>query len=271
MERLTPQQIAFFDTFGYIKLPGAVKENISEIIAAFEAVFPQMGAEHDAEKRTCIVPFVDHSALLCSLLDHPRIEGAAASLLGDDFNYVTSDGNYYTGDTTWHSDGYHTVGKFIKVAFYLDKVTKDTGALRVIPGTHRLEMRGWEALKARRSEENWGISQADVPCMVLETEPGDVLIFNHNLMHGSCGGSSQRRMFTLNLSQHAETAEEIDDLKAFISVMARFWSDSMHGDLMHETANPQRAIHLKQVRANEGHLPALVAESKATRAEPARG
>ena len=271
MEKLTPQQIAFFETFGYLKLPGAVKENIAEIVAEFEAVFPQVGAQHDGEKRTCIVPFVDHRAKLCALLDNPRIEGAAASVIGEDFNYVSSDGNYYTGDTTWHSDGYHTVGKWIKVAFYLDKVTKDTGALRVIPGTHRLEMREWEALRARRSEELWGIDQSEVPCVVLETEPGDVLIFNHNVMHGSCGGSAQRRMFTLNLSRHAESEAEIEDLKAFIAVMARFWSDSMHGEIMHQTAGPGRAIHLKQVRDNEGHLPGLVAESKATRAEAARG
>jgi len=46
---------------------------------------------------------LDH---LSTLLDDPRIHDVAASLLGDDFNYMGSDGNFYAGDTRWHSDGY---------------------------------------------------------------------------------------------------------------------------------------------------------------------
>ena len=40
-----------------------------------------------------------------SLIDDPRIHALATTLLGDDFNYMGSDGNYYVGDTGWHSDG----------------------------------------------------------------------------------------------------------------------------------------------------------------------
>ena len=271
MIALSPQQVAFFDTFGFLKLAGAVKENIEEIIGEFTAVFPETGAEHDGKKRTCIVPFVDQREKLCALLDDPIIEGAASSLIGADFNYIGSDGNYYTGDTWWHSDGYHEVGKYIKMAFYLDSVTKDTGALRVIPGSHRLEMRDWPALKAGRSHELWDIGQSEVPGVALESEPGDVLIFNHNLMHGSFGGSSERRMFTLNLCRRAENQAEVDDLKDFIAAGARFWIDRVHGETMRRTASPMRAIHLQQVIENEGHLAALAARARETQSEPARG
>ena len=34
----------------------------------------------------------------------------ADGLLGENWNYTSSDGNYYTGDTSWHSDGFHAVG-----------------------------------------------------------------------------------------------------------------------------------------------------------------
>ena len=34
-------------------------------------------------------------ATFCALLDDPRILGIATTLLGDDFNYTGSDGNYY--------------------------------------------------------------------------------------------------------------------------------------------------------------------------------
>ena len=94
------------------------------------------GKPHEGKARSCIVPFIDQTARLCALLDDARILGIATSLLGDDFNYMGSDGNYYVGDTGWHSDGWHSNFTHIKIALYLDPLTRDTGAIRVIPGSH---------------------------------------------------------------------------------------------------------------------------------------
>lgn len=268
---LTDGQIRFFDTFGFLKLEGLVRDQVEEITSEFEAVFPQVGASHSGDKRTCIVPFVDQREKLCALLDHPGIVGAATSLMGADFNYLGSDGNYYSGDTPWHSDGYHDEGLYVKFAFYLDEVRKESGALRVIPGSHRVDMKHWAALGARQSGELWGVAGNEVPAVVLESNPGDVLVFNHNLMHAAFGGSSKRRMFTLNLSRRAESESEIADLKNFIGSNARFWIDRMHGEAMVRTATPQRQIHLQQVQDNEGHLPALAARARQEQAEPSRG
>src|SRR5580698_6994812 len=140
MDRLGASAVDFFDTFGYLLLPGLLAGDIDWITQEFEAVFTDRGLVHDHTQRTCVVPFIDARERLSALLDHPRIEGLAASLLGDEFNYVGSDGNYYAGDTGWHSDGFHTVGRFIKIALYLDPVSRNTGALRVIPGSHRLDL-----------------------------------------------------------------------------------------------------------------------------------
>ena len=52
-----------------------------------------------------IVPTIDHSQRLCTLLDDERILGIAGDILGADFNYASGDGNYYSGDTGWHPDG----------------------------------------------------------------------------------------------------------------------------------------------------------------------
>ena len=268
----TPEQLRFFETFGFLVLPGLMAGEIGWITEEFEAVFLDRGIVHDPAKRTCLVPFIDQRERLCALLDHPKIEGLAAGILGDDFNYLGGDGNYYTGDTDWHSDGFHRVGKFLKIAFYLDPVGRDTGALRVIPGSHRLDLEtSWEARQARRSRELWGIGQSDVPSVVLESRPGDVVAFNHNLMHASFGGSSRRRMFTLNLCKRCETPEEIADLERYIEGEARFWIETVHSDVMRETASPARMHHLRQPMEHEGRLPALVAEAKAKMAEPSRG
>ena len=270
MEKITPQQTAFFETFGYIVMPGLIKDEISWVTDEFEQVFRDKGIAHDATKRTCVVPFIDQRERLCTLLDHPKIEGLAASLIGDDFTYTGSDGNYYTGDTSWHSDGFHSVGKHLKIAIYLDPVARDTGALRVIPGTHRIDD-DWSAKQAVRSRELWGIEGRDVPAVALESQPGDVVAFNHNLMHAAFGGNTRRRMFTLNSCRRAETPEEVADLRAFIAGGARFWVERVHGERMRETASPQRMRHLEQGLEHESLLPPLVAKARLEMSEPARG
>jgi hypothetical protein len=269
---LTPQQQHFFETFGYLVLPGLLADDIDWITEEFEAVFRDRGMVHDGTKRSCIVPFIDQRERLCTLLDHPRLQALIGGLLGENFNYLGGDGNYYAGDTGWHSDGFHRVGKFLKVALYLDPVTRDTGCLRVIPGTHRLDAENvWEARQAGKSRELWGTEGRDVPAMALESEPGDGIAFNHNLMHSSFGGSTRRRMFTLNCCRHCRTPAEIEDLTSYINVHGRFWIDHLHSETMRGTGPPERVRHLAQVIEHEGQLPAFAAKARAEMAEPSRG
>jgi hypothetical protein len=270
--RLTEQQLRFYGTFGYLYLPGLLADRIDWIIREYEAVWRDRGVVHDGQRRSCIVPFIDQREEFCTLLDDPRIDGLVDSLLGPDASYLGGDGNWYAGDTGWHSDGFHHVGHYLKVAFYLDRLTRDTGALRVIPGTHRLgEAESWPARQAARSRELWGIAGSEVPAVALETAPGDVVAFNHNLMHASFGGSGARRMFTLNFCARAETPAEIAELEGFINAQARFWIDHMHSEVMRATAPPGRLRRLRQVMEHEGGLAPLAARARQSAVEPSRG
>ena len=105
----------------------------------------------------------------------------------------------------------------------------------------------------------------------LESQPGDVVAFNHNLMHASFGGSTQRRMFTLNNCARCTSAAEIEDLENYVAAHARFWLDHMHSDVMRQTAPPARMVHLQQVMEHEAHLSALSAKARQEMAESSRG
>ena len=276
-QRLTEQQISFYETFGFIGFPGLIKDIVQDVIDGFEEVFTTRGGghygkPHDGKARSCIVPFIDQSARLSALLDDPRIYAIPYTLLGEDFNYMGSDGNYYVGDTGWHSDGWHPEMKHLKIAIYLDPLTRDTGALRVIPGSHKPGDKFAEGLSKDigQSESKWGVHGRDVPAMALETQPGDVLVFNHNCKHAAFGGSKHRRMFTLNCCQRY-APERIQDLKNYISGSARFWIDRAYGPAMMDTAGPQRMRHLEQVMANDGHLKELSRKARETMSEPSRG
>lgn len=270
MEILTESQKRFFTTFGYLAFKGLLRQEIGRITEEFTKNFEDKGVVHDHQRRSCLVPFIDQREYLSALVDHPAIVEIAQGLLGADFNYLGSDGNYYTGNTGWHSDGYHENAGYIKMALYLDPVKADTGALRVIPGSHSLPP-DHPIRKAAKSKELWSIEAHEVPAMALESEPGDLLVFNHNIMHSSHGGNSQRRMFTLNLGKRARTEEEILDLRLYINSGARFWVEEMYGPAMLATASPQRMVHLQQAIDHQDELPALAAKARREMAEPARG
>ncbi len=268
--QITDKQVRFFENYGYLKLAQAFRKDIDWIISEFEQVFIDRKVAHDGTKRSCIVPFIDQREKLCTLLDHPVIVATAKALIGEDFNYLGGDGNYYTGETSWHTDGFHTVGKYIKMAFYLDPVRAATGALRVVPGSHHIDTK-WECRHPGKAEELYGIHPREMPAQVLETDPGDLLIFNHNIMHASFGGGGFRRMFTLNMCRRANTSAEIVDLEDFINSADRFWLDQTHSELMRHTASQERMRHLQQVIDHESGLPACSAKCRATMIEPARG
>ena len=282
--RLTEQQLNLFETFGFIKFPGLFAAEIDKITDGFERVWSANGGghngrEHDRERRSALVLFTDQDEYLCGLLDDPRIDGVIGSLLGDDYNYAGSDGNYYVGDTAWHSDGYLKHQKYtsVKMAFYLDPVTRDSGCLRVIPGSHKLHDKYANTIqdvfvssRENMTEEQFGISGSEVPAMALETVPGDLLMFNHRIKHSSWGGSDRRRMFTMNFQQRFRE-EDLDELREDVGQKSRFWVEEPYGELLVRTAGPQRMVHLEQRLANADHLPALAAKAREEMDEPARG
>jgi len=252
---LTPEQHNFFDAFGYLAFPGLfAAEEIAWIAAEFEQVLDTFGAgdQHDGSRRTMIVPTIDHSERLCTLLDDARILGIAGDLLGDDFNYASGDGNYYSGDTGWHPDGNYPELFAIKVAFYLDPVGRDSGCLRVLPGSHHNDSIWRSGAANPREAAAWGGDPADVPGHVaLETEPGDLVVFNHNTWHASFGGGTRRRMFTMNLHKRGKTAEELawvdEYLQHHCPVAHGFKIGGMYTDAMLDTAPPGRLVHLQQL------------------------
>ena len=205
--RLTEQQLRFFDTFGFLLFPGLFAADVDAITDEFERTWAEHGGDqHDLKRRSYLFPFIDQSEYLSSLIDDSRIEGIASSILGDDFSYLHSDGNYYVGDTYWHSDKYADDNKLtIKMFFYLDRVARDTGCLRVIPGSHHVGDRFSDGLQVvepqgeGRSEQSFGVHPRDLPALAVENEPGDLLVTNHRTKHSSFGGGNRRRMLAISL------------------------------------------------------------------------
>lgn len=274
--KLTAQQKACFDTFGYLVFRGLMKDCIMEITEAFDAVFRDMGGnyngkEHTFRKTSTIVAFLGKDERLASLLDDPRVIEICSALLGEDYNYLTSAGNKYVGDTGWHSDTSMDKKwpgnlKSINLSFYLDPVTETTGALRVIPGSHYIGDQFTEILKEQIHTPDtmglWGLERKDVPSIPIEIRPGDLLVFNNYMKHASFGGGNNRRVMLINFSRHY-TEEHMDELKDYVSTFAPYWVEELHGEAVLKDASPERMRHLQQIQDNEAHLPELARKAKA--------
>ncbi len=279
---LTEQQINYFQTFGFLRFDQLFIDDVDSITQSFEHIWEQSGGghggqEHDYLQRSALAQFIDCNEYMSKLIDDERVVGIASSLLGEDFNYAGSDGNYYVGDTGWHSDGY-VDKKYLsfKMAFYLDPCSANTGCLRVIPGSHKYGDKFGDGLylamkssQDNRTEELWGLAGADVPAVALETLPGDLLLFDHRIKHSSFGGGSRRRMFTMNMEQRYADGD-LDQLRDSISDGARFWVERAYGDVMIKTADDSRMVHLEQRLSNDSHLAELSRKAREEMNEPSR-
>ena len=220
--QLTPQQVCFFESFGFLRLPGLFRDDVATLVAGFEEVFAaaeptcvitreqdflqQTRSDRTESKRIIMAPsFVEQSARLEPLRRDPRIVGTITSLMGPDHEYFASDANLFYTDTSWHPDTYLTpLERFhVKASFYLDPVTRETGAIRLIPGTHLhgspYAARLRETLHRAPSEieARYGVPAQEIPSWTLESEPGDVLVWNLRAIHASFGGGDRRRSFSM--------------------------------------------------------------------------
>jgi len=222
---LTQQQIAHFETFGFVVLRGLFSPSEMEPVGeGFEHIMRQdRGGHAYSGERQSLEPFAELQPSLTRLADDDRIYGPIEELLGPGFVWEGSDGNHYVGDTWWHPDkGGEAVRldyRQIKVVFYLDALTRDEGCLRVIPGSHRPPFHHTlEPLMARDGEPSdlpFAVSQADVPSCPIETNPGDVIFFHQSLFHASFGGGLGRRMFTLVFTASPQTDDEVAYVRGF--------------------------------------------------------
>lgn len=234
---VTPQQKQFFEDFGYLFLPGLMKDEVGWIIEEYERMFAEAGIVHDGTQRSSHQKIVESSEKLCTLLDNPKVDGLLSGLLGDDYSYTGSGADLYVGDGMWHPDCHDAPVLQVKWAMYLDHLTKDSGALRVVPSSHKLRWVG-----NLDTEALWGIGPEDVPCEAPDNTPGDVLVFHQSTLHNSINGGNRRRMLNMTAVAACRTEEEIAFLKRRIAPTRA----ELQWDIMRGTAPPNRLKRLEQ-------------------------
>lgn len=93
------------------------------------------------------------------------------------------DASVYHGDTRSQRDTRLRAIELVKFVFYDHALTGDTGALRILPGSHRVP----DAKLPDRTA-------ADLRAVVLPTGIGDVIAFTPTTLHGAFGATLLRQI-----------------------------------------------------------------------------
>ncbi len=243
---VTQQQADFFRLFGYLPLPGffdadelAVIEEeyalghaaASQVYSSAIGVRGQMSWSNMREQ----TPF------LSAALETQKLRHTAEALLSPSAVGVMSNGNVFSGNLTeWHADTSVADFHSLKFVAYLDPVDADSGALRVLPGSHKdpwhdelLAISVKEKLNTAGNPEGETADRTryqvgDVPAQVCTSRPGDVFAFNLRTWHSSLNGFPNRRMCSFT---YFDTPRDEAQQAAIRSVVKQFGQEANFREL----------------------------------------
>jgi len=247
--QLTQQQQHHFRTFGFLIFRQLFSsDEVASYSREFDAGLGAWIGDMAAGQARVWAPLMDaNTPFITSLIDDPRFADVAEQLLGRPVIGILTDGNYYVGDTAWHPDNRSPIVSALKFTIYADPLDARTGALRVIPGSHRQPLHGQIE---RDVEAAFGVRADELPAFTFESTPGDVLVFDQRLWHASFGGSNHRRMGIVDFHDDPQTPEEVDEfqkrLRGHYKGFADRWAGHEHYPAYWRSVGGQR--HQRWVR-----------------------
>jgi hypothetical protein len=257
---LTPAQIRHFQSFGYLLLRQAFSaQEMARITAAADALFQEDLAANGAEPLGSqhVVPFVERRQDLALLAEDDRIFPAMEQLLGTGFVWGGSEGNKgsfnESRDHQWHSDRAGQIELAyprIKIMIYLQAMTQDAGALRVLPGSHHpdfhkrlLPLQGQGPDTCR---EAFGVAGDELCGVPLEVVPGDVVVFDHYLYHAVYGKSDARRYLAMKFAADPVTQVQAEALRVHHQDASQLHDHFRHSDRLRIRSLVHRLLFWEQ-------------------------
>ena len=242
---LSEHQMAQWHTFGFVTFPDlftegeveTIREEFEVGLALEQAYYP------DGELPLYFTGLGEGTPFLASLPEDPRFLEAAEQMWGDDVVALGSSGQRFTKrNTYWHPDviagspetkDNHVKG--VKFACYMEPLDDDTGALRLIPGSHKspfhdelfaIGLKGDDSAYLKKS----GLTVSDIPAYVWASKPADVVAFNTRVWHSSWGGSADRRQTNVVYYKNASNAHEEELTREYVQLSSKLRMDSnRHG------------------------------------------
>jgi hypothetical protein len=204
--------------FGFAHLRGAASEYVADLQAAFDRTMslPTDGVPDERVTKFDVLAEMPELELVSGSSD--LVHGICKTFFEREHQIITSDANILVGDSYWHSDGFYET-PFLRFVLYLDATAHDTGALRFLPGSHAAGS-GWLGEPTRhviRHREDLGLAGGDVPAVVVESEPGDVIVFDTNVLHAAWHGKVRRQLAFNCVGEPVTETQQRDTRRYFLN------------------------------------------------------
>lgn len=207
--RLSEEQIGFFFENGYLGPFACESPDLACLDVPLEGKINQKNRHLK-------------DALTLAICSHPSIVDRVAQLLGSPEIRLFKSRFWVKGaeigqPVPWHQDvGFNNGGFFedgnpvptVTVWLAIDPATESSGAVQVIPGSHRRFFGNWQQSIRARLEKKGGLDGVDLSrAVLLDLGPGEFYIFHSWILHGSGPNTSEGRRAALNMRYVAPGGE----------------------------------------------------------------
>ena len=224
---LSREQIAHFRTFGFLVIRQAFTgDEVGALIREVDESYAEKTARKaDGSDSMWASGLVEEKPALTKLVEDDRIYLSTQYLLGGDCIWIGSEIMWgidpKLADHNWHFDGHKSARHLdyprTKIMLYLDSQRRDTGALRVIPGSHRdpLHKSLFPLQDAHLGGDPcpYGVEGPQVPACAVDTDPGDIVFFNQWLYHAVYGKEGKRRVIIFKFGPRPRTEAHLAMLR----------------------------------------------------------
>jgi len=218
------EQLASYERDGYAIFRGAIG---TDLVTEASAHVDWLKQRHpDRRGEDLGHDLVASDPFWVRLISDPRLLDIAGLFVGADIalfasHYISKE-PFSGKPVLWHQDGaYWPLEPMQVVTLWLavDHSTSVNGCLRVIPGSHRLEL---QDIRARDDIDNVLGSESAIEvdesrAVDLELAPGDVEVHHANIVHGSLANESPRRRCGLTIRYIPTSTRIICEQQPFAS------------------------------------------------------
>ena len=214
---LTEIQKTQFEVFGFVTIHQMLTSNqIGKLITEFEIGLADAESKMDRQsfrKQLNWWNLRPDTPYMASMMEETVFLKIAHQLLGQNAIGSFSASNSFSGDRTdWHPDAHQPHWKGLKFAVCLQSVDKNSGALRLIPGSHKESLHSeFKRIPLKESIHNPNkrdLGIEDIPAYISKVDPGDIIIFDNHIWHASYGGGKDRRLVTMGYFRMPTTQKE---------------------------------------------------------------
>ncbi len=245
---LNSSDIYFFKTFGFLKIKNIFnKKELSHLKkwfdhdyeAYFKTSIEKIIINSLLKNQTFMVPsFADSNLGMLNLLYDKGMFDIAQDLIGSNVRYWGSDGSLFSYNSLWHRDT-ATVANRCKLNLYLNSGGKNSGAFRIIPGSHIIgdeytnllgNACAWPDSASLGGLNEKGLlpntrspnqsffrnlllrnSLPEIPHHIIEFNEGDLLVFDDRALHCVYAPMlpKPRRLITLLFTEYVDADRSV--------------------------------------------------------------